>query len=290
MIDFAIVDTHLHLWNPGLLRYPWLRDIPLLNKPYLPQDYDRACRPVRVEKMVFVQAEADFAQYREEADWVTSLAREEPRIQGIVAWAPLEKGDRVEPEVEALARNPLVKGIRRIIQFEPDLEFCLRPEFILGVRLLPRFGLSFDICVNHLQMENTITFVRQLPDVTFILDHIGKPDIRNRLLEPWKSHLKTLSRMANVWCKISGLVTEANHRNWTREDLKPYIDHVLECFTFDRVMYGGDWPVAVQATAYPRWVETLEWAVRGCSQQQLRKLFRENAVRFYRLGQQSPEG
>lgn len=283
MIDFGIVDTHLHVWDPGRLRYPWLAEVPFLNRPYLLDEYRKACGPVMVEKMVFVQAETDFTQYPEETDWVTSLVDQDTRLEGIVSWAPLEKGDSVQGELASLAENPLVKGIRRIIQFEQDPEFCLRPDFIRGVQLLPRFGLSFDICINHVQMENTIRFVRQCPQVNFILDHIGKPDIKNHLMEPWKRQIKKMSQFPNVWCKISGLVTEADHENWTREDLKPYIDYVLDCFTFDRVMYGGDWPVAFQATEYPRWVETLEWAVRGCSEEELRKLFRENAIAFYRL-------
>ena len=283
MIDFPIVDTHLHVWDPGLLRYPWLDDIPLLNKTRLPADYKRACGPVEVEKMVFIQAEADFSQYKQEADWVASLARDDRRIEGIVPWAPLEKGDSIELELEALSENKLIKGIRRIIQFEPDMEFCLKPDFIRGVQLVEKFNLSFDICISSIHMENTITFVRKCPDVRFILDHIGKPDIRNQIFEPWKTHLKELSRIPNVWCKMSGLATEADHKNWKREDLKPYIDHVLECFGFDRVMYGGDWPVASLATGYPHWVQVLEWAVQGCSKTELKKLFHDNAIAFYRM-------
>ena len=132
-------------------------------------------------------------------------------------------------------------------------------------------------------MANTIKMVAQCPDVQFILDHIGKPDIKHGLLDPWRAEIKTLSELPNVWCKMSGLVTEADHANWTKEQLKPYVDHVLECFGFDRVMYGGDWPVAYQATEYPRWVETLAWAVEGCSGDELKKLFRDNAIAFYRL-------
>ena len=134
-------------------------------------------------------------------------------------------------------------------------------------------------------MANTIKLVEQCPDVLFILDHIGKPDIKNQIFDPWRDELKRLSEFPNVWCKMSGLVTEADHQHWTREDLKPYIDHVLDCFGFSRVLYGGDWPVAYQATTYPRWVETLEWAVRGCSEDELRKLFYDNAIEFYRLPQ-----
>jgi L-fuconolactonase len=284
-MDFPIVDTHLHVWDTGLLRYPWLADVPLLNKPYLLEDFGTACGGVDVAAMVFVQAEVDFAQFLEEAQWVASLAQEEDaRIQGIVAWAPLEKGDLACRDLESLVQVPLMKGIRRIIQFEPDPEFCLRPEFIEGVQALPEFGLHFEVCIDHTQMANAIEMVAQCPQVTFIMDHIGKPNIKRRGLEPWQTDLKTMSQFPNMWCKMSGLVTEADHDNWTVADLQPYIDHVIECFGFDRVMYGGDWPVATQAAEYPRWVSALQQAVSGCSDSQLRKLFRENAIQFYRLG------
>lgn len=284
MIPFPIVDTHLHLWDTRYLNYPWLAGNQLLNRPYLLEDYNRATGPVQVEKMVFLQCEVDPAQFMQEAEWVTMLAQtQDARIQGLVSWAPLEKGDAARPDLEQLAANPLVKGIRRIIQFEPDIEFCLRPDFVQGVQALADYGLSFDICIAHPQMANTIKLVRQCPNVSFILDHIGKPDIKHQLFEPWKSDLKQLSAFPNVWCKVSGLVTEADHQHWTRDDLKPYIDHVIDCFGFDRVMYGGDWPVAYQATEYPRWVETLQWAVQGCSESELRALFHDNAVAFYRL-------
>jgi L-fuconolactonase len=284
MIDFPIVDTHLHLWNPNYLRYPWLDEIPLLNQPYLLEDYNRHCGPVRVEQMVFLQCEVDPAQFREEATWVSGLAQQDPRIAGIVPWAPLEKGDAARPDLEQFATNPLIKGVRRIIQFEPDIEFCLRPDFVRGVQALADYGLSFDICISHIQLANTIKLVEQCPAVQFILDHIGKPDIKNHLLDPWRNEIRSLAALPNVWCKVSGLVTEADHQHWTREDLKPYIDHVIDSFGFDRVMYGGDWPVAYQATEYPRWVETLAWAVSGCSDAELRKLFYDNAISFYRLG------
>lgn len=286
MIQFPIVDTHLHLWDTHYLNYPWLAGNSLLNKPYLLEDYNRATGPVQVEKMVFLQCEVDPAQFMQEAEWVTVLAQtQDARIQGMVPWAPLEKGDAARADLELLAANPLVKGIRRIIQFETDNEFCLRPEFVQGVQALADYSLSFDICIYHPQMANTIKLVKQCPDVPFILDHIGKPDIKHQLFEPWKTDLKRLAEFPNVWCKVSGLVTEADHQRWTRDDLKPYIDHVIDCFGFGRVMYGGDWPVAYQATEYPRWVETLEWAVQGCSEAELRALFYDNAIAFYRLPQ-----
>ncbi len=283
MIDFPIIDTHLHLWDPSYLRYPWLDEIPLLNRPHLLDHYNRATGDITVEKMVFLQCEVDFAQFMDEANWVSNLAQVDPRIAGMVPWAPLETGDAARAALEELAANPLVKGIRRIIQFEEDLAFCLRPDFVTGVQALADYGLSFDICINHLQLANTIQMVAQCPKVSFILDHIAKPDIKAHLFDPWRQEIKTLADFPNVHCKISGLATEADHVNWTPADLKPYIDHVIACFGFGRVLFGGDWPVATQATTYPRWVETLDWAVRDASPAERRQLFHDNAIAFYRL-------
>jgi L-fuconolactonase len=283
MPSFPLVDSHLHLLDIRRLRYPWLAGVPRLNKNHLVDDFRRACGSVRVAKMVFVQCDCDPSQFQAEAEWVTDVARTEPRIKGIVAWAPLEKGEAAEPDLARLAANPLVKGIRRIIQSEPDIEFCLRPEFVRGVQALHGHGLGFDLCINHLQLANTIKLVRQCPDVHFVLDHIGKPDIKAGLLDPWRAELRELSRMENVSCKLSGLATEADHVKWTPADLRPYIDHVVDCFGFARMMFGGDWPVSTQATDYPRWVATVEEALRGCSAAELKKVYVQNAEAFYRI-------
>jgi len=283
MPTFPIIDTHLHVWDPARLNYPWLAPLPLLNRAYLPADYAAACGALQVEQMVFVQAEADFAQFREETAWVSNLAEQERRLGGIVSWAPLERGDAARDDLEQLARNPLVKGVRRIIQFEEDIAFCLRPGFMQGVQALPDYGLSFDLCINHLQLANTIELVRRCPKVQFILDHIGKPDIKHQLDEPWKRELRTLASLPNVWCKLSGLVTEADHRHWQPTDLRPYIEHVIAVFGFDRVMFGGDYPVILLAASLPRWVAALDEVLAGCSAGELLKLYRENARAFYRL-------
>jgi L-fuconolactonase len=283
MPAFPIVDTHLHLWDLDRIKYPWLATVPALNKNHLIEDYVRACGPVAVAKMVFLQCECAPAQYEDELAWVTEVARVDPRIRGIVPWAPLEKGDAVETELARIAGNSLVKGIRRIIQFEPDPEFCLRPGFVRGVQLLPKLGLTFDLCINHTQLPNTLALVRQCSEVAFVMDHIAKPDIKSGRLDPWRENMRDLANLPNVWCKLSGLVTEADHQHWTPADLKPYIDHVIECFGFDRVMFGGDWPVSTQATDYPRWVATLDAAVRGCSADELHRLYVRNAETFYRV-------
>ena len=279
----GIVDTHVHFWDPRRLRYPWLDSIPFLNRPFLPEDLRRASGEVGLGKIVFVQAEVEPGQHLAEAEWVTSLGQDDSRIQAIVAWAPLEKGEAAQEDLGALAEMERVRGIRRIIQFEEDIEFCLNAEFIRGVQLLPRYDLTFDLCVSHVHLENTVELVRQCPEVRFVLDHIAKPDIRGGVLDPWRRDVRRLSGMENVWCKISGLVTEADHHTWTTEDLAPYIDHVIECFGFGRVMYGGDWPVAAQASEYSRWVGALEDAVGGCSDDEVTALFGGNGESFYRI-------
>ena len=177
MEKFPIVDTHVHLWHPEQLRYPWLTEVPTLNRPYLLKDYIAASGELEIESIVFVQCDTHPDDGLKETAWVTSLAAVDPRIQGIVAWAPLEEGTQVAPFVEKLAENRLVKGIRRLIQSE-SVDFCVQPDFVSGVKTLSRYGLSFDICIFHPQLANAIRLVEQCPHVQFILDHIGKPDIK----------------------------------------------------------------------------------------------------------------
>jgi L-fuconolactonase len=185
--------------------------------------------------------------------------------------------------MERLSKIPVVRGIRRITQYQPDPDYVLKPDFVAGVRLLPRYGLSCDLCIYHNQMPGIIKLVRQCPEVSFILDHIGKPGIRDGLIEPWKTHIRELASLPNVMCKLSGVTTEADHANWTREQLRPYIDHVITCFGIDRLMYGGDWPVAELAGTYTSWIEVLDWATQGLTHEERLKLFRDNGIRAYRL-------
>lgn len=282
MPQFPLVDTHLHIWDLGRIRYPWLKSVPKLNRNHLIEDYRKACGPVQVAKMVFVQCECDPAQSLDEARWVAEVAKSEPRIRGIVAQAALEKGDAVTDALARLAEIPQVRGIRRLIQGE-SVEFCVQPQFVRGVQALHGFGLAFDICLKHPQLANAIKLVRQCPDVTFILDHIGKPDIKAGLLDPWRAELRELAKLGNVWCKLSGVATEADTENWTAADLRPYIDHTMECFGAGRVLFGGDWPVSTLATDYPRWVSVVDDALRGCSAEELQQVYVKNAERVYRV-------
>jgi L-fuconolactonase len=283
MKQIPIVDAHVHLWDTQKIRYPWLKDLPLLNRNFLLNDYYEATKALIIEKMIFMQCECDPSMYMDEVNWVTQLAEVEPKLQGIISFAPLEKGEAVRPELNQLKQNHLVKGIRRIIQFEEDLEFCLHSKFIEGVRLMPEYGFTFDICIDYRHTKNTIKFVEQLPNVKFMLDHIGKPDIRNNQLDPWREEIRTLASFPNVYCKISSLSTEADHHNWTIEGLKPYVNHIFDIFGFERTVFSGDWPVSLQAASYETCVETVLKLTDGATNEQLNLLFRQNALEFYNI-------
>jgi L-fuconolactonase len=261
----------------------WLDGNTMLNRPYGPADYREHTKGIAIDAMVYLQVEVEPPYALLEARWAAERAREDSRIKGIVAWAPLEYGERSRAFVEALIGiSPLIKGIRRIVQSEP-IGFSTRPDFVRGVGLLADYGLPFDICIYHPQLADTISLVRQCPKINFILDHIGKPNIKDHALDPWRKEIKELASLPNVICKVSGMVTEADHKNWTPADLKPYVDHVLEAFGEDRVAFGGDWPVMLLASTYRRWVETLDSFTAHLSPAAKRKLWADNARRFYRL-------
>ena len=284
MPGFPIIDSHVHLWDPQHFRMPWLDGNPLLNKRYDLRVYGDHTAGIDIEAMVYLEVDVAAPYKLLEAQWVAERAKEDPRIQGIVASAPVEYGEQVRAFLTALvAISPRIKGVRRLIQSEPDLNFCIQPDFVRGVQLLAEFGLSFDICITHRQLPSAIELVRQCPNTSFILDHIGKPNIKDHVLDPWRDQIRELASYPNVICKVSGLVTEADHQNWTADDLAPYIGHVIEAFGEDRVAFGGDWPVAFQASTYRRWVETLDALTAHLSPSAKRKLWAENARRFYRL-------
>ena len=183
----------------------------------------------------------------------------------MVAHAPLEKGPAVEEDLEKLKRFRITKGIRRLIEIEMDPRICLEPAFLEALRLLPKHGLTFDICVKHWQLAFGLELVKRCPDVSFVLDHIGKPGIKHGMWEPWKTQIRELSRMPNIVVKVSGVVTEADHQGWTKDQVKPYVEHVIDCFGFDRCMYGSDWTVSELTHQYPDWVAILDEVTAGAA-------------------------
>lgn len=276
-----IIDSHVHFWDPQKLRYAWLDNLPALNRAYLANHVPAQAGDFVVEGIVFVQADCATEQGLDEVEFVTALATQDSRIGGIVAFAPLERGEGARAYLDKLRPHPLVRGVRRLIQDEPA-GFCLAPEFIAGVRLLPGYDLRFDICIRHWQLKDAIVLASACPEVQFVLDHIGKPDICNHAFEPWRQDISEIATLPNVWCKLSGLVTEAD-ANWAPGDLQPYIRHVVNAFGAERVMFGSDAPVAYLASTYEKWVETLQNAIQNLPDADQEKLWHENAAEFYRL-------
>ncbi|HZP20014.1 MAG TPA: amidohydrolase family protein [Bauldia sp.] len=285
MPDFPIIDSHVHVYDPNALPYDWMKGEPLLGKPHLPAYFKERSAPVTIDRYVFVEVDVRDGHQLEEARWVAAQAKADPRLSGIVASAPLERGARaVEGLVADLAKIPLVRSIRRLIQGHVDEPgWCIRPDFVEAVKLLPKYNLGFDICIYHPQLGDAIELVRRCPEVSFILDHIGKPGIKAGIREPWWRQMRELAKLPNVVCKVSGVATEADHKAWTYDQIAPYVAHAIECFGYDRCAFGSDWSVAELAIRYPDWVATLDRITSGESPGNLRKLYRETASRFYRL-------
>jgi L-fuconolactonase len=283
MPDFPIVDSHVHLYDVKRLRYGWLKNVPKIDRTYLLADFDKARGEVAVDKIVFAEVWVDKGLHLQEAAFVQEMADADPRLCGMVAHLPVEKGAAIESDLVALKTFRSLRGIRRLIEIEPNPTFCLEPDFIAGVKLVGKHGLTFDICVKHWTLVFGLELARRCPEVTFVLDHIGKPGIKHGLREPWWSQLREIAKLPNVVCKVSGVITEADHGAWTKEQVKPYVAHTIECFGFDRVMYGSDWTVSELTHPYPTWVDILDEVVAGASSADIRKLYRDNAMRIYRL-------
>ena len=290
MPNFPIIDTHLHVFDHSRLKYTGFEGNPLFARNYHVEDYRRDCGDIEVEAMVFLECYTDFTpergQYIEEIRFVEDEARRDPRLKAIVPMAPLEWGSRVEPMLAEMAeKHPAVRGIRRIVEFDADPRaLTLSDSFVAGVNLLEKFGYHFEINVNHTQMDIVREFVKRIPNVKMILDHCGKPGIAEGAIAQYRDDVRELSRHPNLWIKLSDLPVEADWARWTDADLRPYIDATIDAFGIDRTIYAGDYPVCLQATTLPRWVEVLDRALAGLPEVDLRKFYRDNANQFYRLG------
>jgi L-fuconolactonase len=275
-----VIDAHLHLWDPAVLSYPWLDSEPDLRRPFLPSDLHASGG---ADGWVVVQAEArhhpdaDLA----ELEWIAGLAASDPSLRGMVVRAPVEIGRAVAHLLEQIAANPVAVGIRRLIQDEP-LGFAQQPSFIDGVRAVGEVGLPFDICVRAAERGDVAVLVDACPDVSFVLDHLGKPDISRGEWQPWREQLVELARRPNVVCKLSGLTTEAGP-DWRDEAVRPYLEHALETFGTNRCMFGSDWPVATLTTPYSRWRDQVFAVVTGCSDAEIDAVFAGTARRVYAL-------
>jgi L-fuconolactonase len=278
----GIVDAHVHFWDPTVLRYPWLEGLPALDRAFLLADYASATAGIAVDAMILVEANCLPHQTLDEVAFFERLAALDSRVAGIVAFAALTAPRELDRTLDALSATSLLKGVRHNIQGEPP-GFCTQPSFVEGSRKAGERALTFDLCATHDQLREVVELVRQCPDTRFILDHCGKPAIRDRLPEPWRADIADLAECANVWCKVSGLVTEAAHGAWRDADLAPYASHVVEHFGTDRVIYGSDWPVLTLASGYADWFRFTERFAANWSDTERRRFYGDNARRAYGL-------
>ncbi len=277
-----IVDAHQHLWDLDLFHYAWLKDLPVLNRSFRMNDYCDATKDLGIEKSVHLEADVEEPFIVEETKHVLRLAdRSDNPLEGVVACGRPESKE-FKTYLERILGHPKLKGIRRILHTQPD-DLGQSETFIENVNSLAGYGLSFDLCVLARQLPLAIRLVSRCPEVTFILDHCGVPQVREKILDPWRANIHAIAKFPNVFCKISGLVAYADPHHWTAEDLRPYVDHAIECFGWDRVMFGSDWPVCMLSASYRQWVDALVSLTRGAGEVNQKKLFQENAIRIYRL-------
>ncbi|HEY2930371.1 MAG TPA: amidohydrolase [Acidobacteriota bacterium] len=277
-----IIDTHRHLWDLDLFSYSWCRNIPALNRSFRMNDYREAIQHLNVTKSVHLEADVDEPWMLQETRHILALAAQDNLLQGVVACCRPEKKS-FRAYLDQIAGEPALKGVRRVLHTQPD-ELSQSSLFIENIRSLADYGLCFDICVLARQLPLAFQLVRACPDVSFILDHCGNPLIREGLAKPWRAQMGEMALLPNLVCKISGIVTNADLDHWSTENLRPYVEHVLERFGWDRVIFGSDWPVCTLAASLTEWVEALMKITGTASLQDQEKLFWRNAERIYRLG------
>jgi L-fuconolactonase len=272
------IDAHHHLWKYSAAEYGWITpQMRVIRRDFLPQDLEPLMHHFDIDGTVAVQARGTL----EETNWLLDLADQHPVIRGVVGWVPLTDGARVKPVLEKLAGRPKLRSIRHVVQDEPDSNFILRADFNEGVAALREFKLRYDILIFERHLPAAIQFVDRHPNQTFILDHVAKPRIKERILTPWDRNMRELAKRPNVYCKLSGMVTEADPQHWTPEGLQPYIDVALGAFGPRRLMYGSDWPVMLQAGDYERWYRTVTVAISKLSKSEQDRIMGETAREAY---------
>lgn len=275
-----LIDAHHHLWKHNDRDYDWMNDdrFQPLRRDFLAEDLVDATSNSDVHGTVVVQARQSLV----ETEWLFNIASRNPLVQGVVGWAPLPS-PQVGALLEQLALDPKLKGIRHVLQDEPDDSFMLRDDFNRGVALLKDFGLVYDILIFERHLPQSIEFVDRHPNQVFVLDHVAKPRIKDNELSPWAERVGELAKRENVFCKVSGMVTEADWSSWSARQLRPYFDVVLAAFGPGRLMFGSDWPVLTLAGGYDVWVRTFQWFIAQLSPDEQDRISSGTARQVYRL-------
>ena len=275
----CLIDSHIHFWDVTARHHDWLNSVPTLAKPFGPSDVNFGRRTP--SGLVFVEADCRASEALSEVEWVTTLADGAVPIVGIVAHVPLERGSAAARLLERLGHRSLVVGVRRLLQHEP-LSLLEDPELVSGIRSLAEYDLAFDTCVTSDQLPAVTQLVRSCPDTSFVLDHVAKPPVGDRSLDPWRRDLRKLASYPNVTCKLSGLATIAAP-GWRTADVLPYLRHALNAFGPRRCMFGSDWPVSLLNTTYEIWLDTVLEATEDFTPVERTDVFGDTAMRVYRL-------
>lgn len=273
------IDSHQHFWNFDPQRDAWItEDMAAIRRDFGPEDLRPIYDAHDVEGCVAVQAD----QSQAENEFLLGLAERHDWIKGVVGWVDLQAEDVVQ-QLERLSIYRKLKGIRHILQGEKQRDFMLRPAFLRGIGHLEKFDLAYDILIYPDQLRYAADFVARFPNQRFVVDHIAKPYIRDGKLDPWREDMQRLASYANVWCKVSGMVTEANWSSWKKSDFTPYLDTVTSLFGPERLMYGSDWPVCLVAATYSEMMEIVVDYFSALSASEQDRIFRTNAIEFYKL-------
>jgi L-fuconolactonase len=273
------IDAHHHFWKYDAVEYDWIDEsMAAIRRDFLPLDLKRELESIGFGGAVSVQAR----QTLEETNWLLDLADGHDFLKGVVGWAPLADPG-LRKILDGLANHRKLKGIRHVVQAEPDNDFILRDEFNAGVSALREFDLTYDILIYERQLPQTIEFIDRHLNQVFVLDHLAKPRARQQVVEPWRTNIRRLAERDHVYCKISGLVTEADWTAWTEAQLRVYLDTVLDAFGPRRLMFGSDWPVCLVAASYERWYEVVHRFCEQLSPDEQARIFGGTAIEAYRL-------
>ena len=273
------IDAHQHFWAYNPQKHSWIDDnMPILKRDFLPKDLLPHLQNCGLLGCVVVQAD----QSEAENAFQLANAQQNDFIKGIVGWVNLQ-AENVEERLEYYSQFNLMKGFRHVIHDEADGDFMLRAAFLRGIGLLKKYGFTYDILIFPEHLPNTLKLVETFPDQPFVIDHIAKPPIKTGDIAAWQKALKNVAEQGNVSCKISGMVTEADWKNWQQKDFTPYLNQVVELFGTDRIIYGSDWPVCQLAATYEDMFSIVKHYFSTFSASEQQKFFGDNAIQFYNL-------
>ncbi|WP_100614165.1 amidohydrolase family protein [Confluentibacter citreus] len=274
-----IIDSHQHFWHYEPVKHAWIDDdMATIRKDFMPSDLEVVYKEHGVDGCVAVQAD----QTLSETDFLLKLASEHDFIKGVVGWVDLRNSD-IETTLETYSQHKKLKGFRHVVQGESDHNFLLRPQFLIGMSLLKKFNFTYDILIFPHQLGATLEFVKQFPNQKFVIDHVAKPYIKDGFYDGWATLMMEVARYENVTCKLSGMITEADYKLWTPEQIKPYMALVLEAFGAERLMFGSDWPVCLVAGNYSKVKKLVTDFVSTLSSNEQAQIMGTNAINFYNL-------